>query len=259
MKQFWISRLSRDTLQELNFDSHRALVGSQMQPFPNVHTLKMDDFPNSIDDTIAILNKFPNLRTFSSSYRRRVLSNLTPAEVLSIFPVLQEYTGARENLHIFVQPLLPVPSPHSDPFSGTELNALFTFFPNLNELRLVLVRMIEGNRSTSQATFLNMLASSPLLPRTLRSLSIEWDCSQYDSSDSETEHVLAAPDPADAPDFAILRPQLTARCPALTEIFLDGYHFLFWWRKTWSVWEATVHTYDDAKFLRAQKYDTCPS
>ncbi|KAJ7246877.1 hypothetical protein B0H12DRAFT_1324979 [Mycena haematopus] len=287
MNEFWISLLSRDTLRELEFSNPLALARPEVQPFPNVHTLRVNDSHYMAHDTLAIYNKFPNLRTLQSNYG--VLRNLTPAEESSIFPVLKEFIGAYQNLHIFLQrPTLThitvdagfpfrnlatelqgvtaLPNITSltvrfttsaqTVFGKTEIDTLFTLFPNLANLEITLHPDAEEDGAfTPQATsFLPMLASNPLLPSTLQSLSLEWDFPfQYGSTDSAKGNDPAAPDPADVPDFAILRTELLAKCPALTYIFLDGYHFLFlWWKTSW-VWEATAHNYDDADVLRAQK------
>ncbi|KAJ6486886.1 hypothetical protein C8R45DRAFT_1074665 [Mycena sanguinolenta] len=284
MNDFWIPLLSPDTLRELDLDGFLGFIGfakSDVQPFPNVHSLKMDDFPPVVHDTVTIFHKFPNLRTFSSTYRG-VLLGLTPAEESSIFPVLRDYTGARQNLHIFVQrPTLTritLDAEHawfrfSDfltelegvvtlsnilsltvrfaifqvTFGKTEVDILFTLFPNLVELQLTLIPDAEEEDGfTPQVTsFLKMFASNPLLPGTLQSLSLEWDLTdQYD--DFPPDHVNNL-------DFVVLRAELMANCPALTYIFLDGHHFCFLWWKTLSVWEASARTFDDAEVIRAQK------
>ncbi|KAF7324401.1 hypothetical protein MSAN_02520300 [Mycena sanguinolenta] len=290
---FWIPLLSRDTLQELNLYNYLGFAKSDVQPFPNVHTLKMDDFPLMVHDTVAIFSKFPNLHIFLSTYRG-VLRGLTTVEESTIFPVLRNYTGPYQNLHIFVQrPTLTHITLDADydgfPFSDfvtelqgivalpnivslgvrfaisaqaafgkTEIDTLFTLFPNLVELQLTLVAMDEGDGFTPQATsFLKMFASNPLLPGTLQSLSLEWDffSFQYASDDFPMSTDPAAPDHADTLDFAVLRAELMTKCPALTYIFLDGYYFLFLWWKTSSrsVWEASAHTFNDADVIRAQK------
>jgi hypothetical protein len=94
-----------------------------------------------------------------------------------------------------------------------------------------------------------MLAASTLLPSTLESLSLTWDFSfGDDSTNSAAGNDPAPPDAAEIPDFAGLREELIAKCEALTEIFLDGYYFLFWWRKVeWdgTAREVTAYTYGE--------------
>jgi hypothetical protein len=94
-----------------------------------------------------------------------------------------------------------------------------------------------------------MLAASTLLPSTLESLSLTWDFSfGDDSTNSAAGNDPAPPDAAEIPDFAGLREELIAKGEALTEIFLDGYYFLFWWRKVeWdgTAREVTAYTYGE--------------
>ncbi|KAJ7211546.1 hypothetical protein B0H12DRAFT_387530 [Mycena haematopus] len=280
MNDIWISLLSRDTLRELDFSEARALARSEVRPFPNVQTLEIDNFPPIVPDTVALFDKFPNLRTFRNRGYEGVLRHLTPMQASSIFPVLKEYIGAYHNLHIFVpRPTLThitltsvgVPFHHIvielqgittlpnitsltalfttsslAPFGEMEVEFLFTLFPNLTKLQLTLMSGVGGDVGfISQATsFLKMLASNPLLPSTLQSLSLEWEGPDFDPVE---------PGPVDVPDFAVLRAELMTKCPTLAYIFFDGYHFLFWWWKTPWAWEATAHSYNDAEVLRARK------
>ncbi|KAJ6451781.1 hypothetical protein C8R45DRAFT_1083617, partial [Mycena sanguinolenta] len=282
MGNIWTSLLARDTLRELNLSMPLPLAMPNVLPFPNVQALKMYDFPLHISDTVTIFRKFLNLREFTSDYRG-VLRHLTPAWAVSILPILQKYCGAYENLHIFVQrPTLThirldggfafqkfatelqgvraLPNITSftaqfttsaqTPFHKTEIDTLFTLFPNLCELDLKLIPDPEhdGSFTPQPTSFLKMLASNPLLPNTLQSLSLEWDFLFQDDSgsDSTTGNDPIAPDPAEVPDFTTLRAELLAKSPALTYIFLNGYHFLFlWWKTSSSVWEATAHNYGE--------------
>ncbi|KAJ7840788.1 hypothetical protein B0H13DRAFT_2287014 [Mycena leptocephala] len=144
-------------------------------------------------------------------------------------------------------------------FGEAEVNKLFTLFPHLAELQLTLYPDAEdgGGFIPQPTSFLKMLAANALLPNTLQSLSLDWDFPfEYGSTDSAKGNDPAPPSRADIPDFAGLREELIAKCARLTWIFLDGYHFLFWWRKLeWdgTVREATAYSYDDAEHLRAQK------
>ncbi|KAF7349613.1 hypothetical protein MSAN_01687000 [Mycena sanguinolenta] len=297
LNDIWISLLARDTLRELDFDNPVFFARSEILPFPNVQMLTINDLPLNVNDTVTILNKFPNLREFTSDYRT-VLRNLTPAQAASIFPVLQKYSGAYENLHIFVQRatlshitldagfdfqrlatelqgITTLPNITSftaqfttsarNTFSKTEINTLFTLLPGLTELDLKLIPDPErdGSFTPEPTSFLKMLVSNDLLPSTLQSLSLEWDLFQYDTDSTEANDPIA-PDPADVPELATLRAGLMAKCPALTYIFLNGFHFLFlWWKTSSSVWEATAHNIDDAEVLRGQKnerkYGTGPT
>ncbi|KAF8151075.1 hypothetical protein K438DRAFT_1988344 [Mycena galopus ATCC 62051] len=142
-----------------------------------------------------------------------------------------------------------------------ELGALFTLFPSVTELQLTLMPDAEeGGGFTPQnlnpefnppqpPPFLTTLASHPLLPHTLHSLSLSWDfLFQYGTTDSAQGHepAPAAPSPASVPDFTRLRDKLRARCPELGDIFLDGYHFVFvrWERETETacVWEGSARS-----------------
>ncbi|KAJ6574550.1 hypothetical protein B0H19DRAFT_1124774 [Mycena capillaripes] len=287
----WIPLLSRDSLRELNLSDISPLAKPGVQPFPNVHTLTVNDPPFRSWDTPTIFAKFPAVRIFVSDYRC-VLRNMTPAQTSSIFPVLEKYTGACENLHIFVQRstlthitfdtgfpfqrlltelqgVTALPSitlltarfttSSQNAFGKAEIERLFTLFPGLNELQLTLYPDADADSGfTPQPTvFLPMLSASPFLPSTLQSLSLDWDFPfEYGSTESAQGNDPAAPAPGDIPDFNTnsgLRNELIARCPRLSYIFLDGYHFLYvWWKTSW-VWEATAHGFDDAEVLRAKK------
>ncbi|KAF7336035.1 L-aminoadipate-semialdehyde dehydrogenase [Mycena sanguinolenta] len=282
----WFSVLSRDTLRELNLPYALALAKSDVTPFPNVRTLRTGGLPDMIH-AVQIFSKFPNLRSFSSPYGD-TLWNLTPAQELSIFPVLEEYTGTHQNLRIFVQrgtltriTLVSRPAftdfitelqgitalPNitflavrfrttaRDTFDKAEIEALFTLFPYLTELQLTLTPAEEfslipkknGERLDWQiSSFLKIIPLSPL-PSTLHSLTLKWEVSIY-----ETEYEPTPPRLPELPDLAGLRAELTAKCPALTYIFLDGSLFLFLWCKTSSVYEAAAYCTSDAKAVREQ-------
>ncbi|KAF8182746.1 hypothetical protein K438DRAFT_1839704 [Mycena galopus ATCC 62051] len=273
----WLSLLSRDTLRELHFPGLLALAKPGVPHFPNVHVLTLHNLPSRVEDTIAILNKFPRVRVFSTN---SVLGNLTPSEASLIFPALEEYTGCYKNLHIFIgwttltritvssdclfrhflaefQGGKALPNITSlavsfrtsskNVFGKAEIDTLFALFPGLAALQLTLVPNIEYYHGfTCQAvSFLKILATSTLLPSTLESLSLDWYF--YDRTN------CPAPKLAEIPDFAFWRDELVGRCSSLTNIFLDGYHFLFWWLKTPSVWEATIRSHDGAQILREQR------
>ncbi|KAJ6469112.1 hypothetical protein DFH09DRAFT_1479371 [Mycena vulgaris] len=238
-------------------------------------------------DTLTIFTKFPTLRVFSIDYRG-VLRNLTPGQESSIFPVLQKYTGAYENLHIFIQRpslthvtldqsypfrnllaelqgvnVLPnitsltasFTTSSADVFGRTEIDALLALCPGLIELQLSLLPDAEEDGAfTPQATSLLPMLPTTALPHTLQSLSLTWGFPfQYGSTDSTQGNDPAPPSPTSIPDFAHLRGELVAKCPALRYIFLDGYHFLgLWWKEQWEVWEASAGSYDDAEAFRAK-------
>ncbi|KAJ6486743.1 hypothetical protein C8R45DRAFT_267649 [Mycena sanguinolenta] len=286
IEEVWFSVLSRDTLRELDLLSILPLIKSGVGPFPNVLSLTMNSsltmhgFVNMIP-VGETMNKFPNLRSFSTTHRN-ILWNLTPAQESSIFPVLEEYTGAYQNLHIFAQrtTLTHITLPRlltlneliselqgitSLPnitffavrfvtsaqvvFGEAEIETLFTLFPNLAELQLTFIPAEHIELLTRRMnSFLKMLPSSPL-PSTLHSLSLRWDLFEYNDGDPERHF---NPDAADIPDFPALRAELVAKCPALTYINFDQYHLLFLWRKTSSVWETTAYSFGDAQAIREQ-------
>ncbi|KAK7059965.1 hypothetical protein R3P38DRAFT_3384555 [Favolaschia claudopus] len=278
MNDLWDSLLSRTTLRYLDFADLKSV--KDLQPFPSVHTLKLREFPMMPYDIFSFFSRFPNLRIFRSEYYG-VLRNLSPAQEASIFPILEEYTGAYENLRIFilrptlthieldsgfsVQNLLKTVLGHTsfpnitsfkarftsdvtEEFSQMEFNALLTLFPLLSTLDLTLIPDAqEDGGFTPQATaFLSNLPSNALLPRTLKTLLLEWDFPyEYGSTESAMGHDPAAPPPEDIPDFPSLRAALRQRCPELTHIMLNGYHFGYvWWKTDW-VWEAVAHSYDE--------------
>ncbi|KAF8142189.1 hypothetical protein K438DRAFT_2030208 [Mycena galopus ATCC 62051] len=267
MKNLWLSLLSRDTLQELHFPDLIPLANPGVLPFPSVHTLTVHSLPKEKLVTI-VLTKFPRVRVFSTN---SVLEDLTPSEELTILPFLKQYTGSPKNLHIFVQrvslthitfstacsfhiflaelegvTMLPnivaltasFRTSSGNGFGKAEIETLFALFPGLTEFQLILVPDVEYYHGfTSQtASFLESLATSAFLPVTLEILSLDWAFSDGNN--------CPAPDLAEIPDFELWRDVFITRCPALAYIFIDGYHFLFWWLKMSSVWEATAWSYD---------------
>ncbi|KAF7348858.1 hypothetical protein MVEN_01405900 [Mycena venus] len=298
MCNLWMSLLSRNSLRELNLYNILPLAKPDVQPFPNVHTLTVNDLPMRIWDTLTIFAKFPALRVFSTDYRG-ALRNLTPAQESSIFPVLQKYTGAYENLHIFIQretlthvtldqsypfrnllaelqgvAALPnitslkasFTTSSADVFERTEVDALLALFPGLTELELSLLpdAQEDGTFSPQVWTSSSRMIPTPSSPSTLQSLSLTWDFPfQYGSTDSAAGNDPAPPASADVPDFTSLRKELTAKCPGLKYIFLDGYHFLgLWWKlREWEgeegAWEASAGSYDDAEVIRAKVGRRC--
>ncbi|KAJ6590763.1 hypothetical protein B0H10DRAFT_2233570 [Mycena sp. CBHHK59/15] len=248
------------------------LVAFEERINPRSSTLRVTSF-TTLDDSmsniwISLLSR-EALQELNPDYGS--LQNLSFLETSAIFPVLEKYTGAYGNVHIFVQrptlthillnsqfPFLylldelegitalpnitSLTARFTNAFGKTEIETLFTLFPRLTELRLTLLPYVEEHDelTTEPTSFLPMLAANALLPSTLISLSLDWDS-------------VSPPDPADIPNFTGLRDELIARCPGLNYIFLDGYHFLYvWWKTSW-VWEATAHSYDDAEALRAKK------
>ncbi|KAK7050229.1 hypothetical protein R3P38DRAFT_2503868 [Favolaschia claudopus] len=278
MNDLWNSLLSRATLRYLDFADLRSV--KDLQPFPNVHTLRVREFPMMPYDIFSFFSKFPNVRIFRSDYCG-VVRNLSVAQEASIFPILEEYSGAYENLRIFVlrptlthikldsgfpvQNLLKIlrgqeafpnitsfkaqfTSDVTEEFSQMEFDALLTLFPRLSTLDLTLIPDAqEDGGFTPQATsFLSNLPCNTLLPRTLKTLSLEWDFPyEYGSTESAMGNDPVAPSPADIPHLPSLCAALRERCPELIHIYLHGYHFGYVWWNTESVWEATANSYGE--------------
>ncbi|KAF7359065.1 hypothetical protein MSAN_01247500 [Mycena sanguinolenta] len=271
-------------LRELCLYMPSALARSEGRPFPNVHRLELlDGFPfPTTHDIVAFCNKFPNLRALASSAGYGgLLRDLTRAEESSIFPVLQEYTGTLRNLHIFarrstlthitlvdgflfsrlvaeLQGVAALPNitflslalitSESSWFDGAQIETLFTLFPNLTELQLTFMPTEPDPQILTWQINGSLDALLSLLPSTLRSISLKLDLSDYhDTRDPDLEDDFSLL--FDYPHFPSLRAELMAKCPALTYILFDGYHFLFlWWKtSTSSVWEATADYYADAR------------
>ncbi|KAJ7213541.1 hypothetical protein GGX14DRAFT_445395, partial [Mycena pura] len=166
----WLPLLCHDSLRALNISDLLLLARPSVGPFPFVHTLTAIPCDLRIHDALTIFAKFPAMRVFITDYTG-ILRNLTPAQESEIFPLLEEYTGAAENLHIFTQrPTLAhitidaivfsrLPAEFRDValplsnitsftaqffiasagewvFGGAEMDAIFTWFPRLKKLEL---------------------------------------------------------------------------------------------------------------------------
>ncbi|KAJ7922519.1 hypothetical protein B0H13DRAFT_1982841 [Mycena leptocephala] len=282
MNDLWISVLSHDSLRELNFSNLLVLSKPGVLPFPNVQTLTGEQSPHQdighprhpgqISCSPRLLERLYRSSTELNTSAgiidipgsRRIqpeLATLTRITVEAASPcskLLAELRGvtALPNISSLTVRFITSSENH---FGQAQVDALFTLFPRLTELQLTLYPDVEedGLFTPQPTTFLKMLAASTLLPSTLESLSLTWDFSfGDDSTNSAAGNDPAPPDAAEIPDFAGLREELIAKCEALTEIFLDGYYFLFWWRKVeWdgTAREVTAYTYDDSEHLRAQK------
>ncbi|KAJ7448684.1 hypothetical protein B0H11DRAFT_2080306 [Mycena galericulata] len=291
MNDIWISLLSRDTLRELNLYHPHALAKPGVLPFPDVHKFSVNELPMRAVDTLAMCAKFPALRVLVSDYRpvlrnmtpaqtteifpvlerytgsylnlhifahRTTLTHITLDSGFPFRNVLTELQGVVSLPNITsltARFTSAAPSMASEDYFGEdELDALFTLFPRLTVLELTLMPDAEedGGFASQPSTFLRMLPANAHLPNTLKSLSLEWDFPfEYGSTDSAKGNDPAAPDPANIPHFTALLPELVARCPGLTDVYLDGYHFLFVW---WEVgWKAEAYSYDDAETLRAKR------
>jgi hypothetical protein len=65
------------------------------------------------------------------------------------------------------------------------------------------------------------------VPRTLERLVIYWE---FMSSQNEDQEPRRRPSGSDLPDLAVLCAAVTARCPALKFLWLDGHDFMVHWR-----------------------------
>ncbi|KAK7022555.1 hypothetical protein R3P38DRAFT_2961313 [Favolaschia claudopus] len=277
--------LSPDTLEQLEFWDFNALAAPGVGPFPHVHTLKiMDDISISGAGAQIILAKFPAVRSFCVKYNG-LLQEFTPETAAGIFPVLREYAGERENLHLFLQRptlsqimLIPfgfsrsfeafmsefkhakdMPNMRSikatfevEDFGVVEFARIFTLFPCLTELYLYLTPDdvgYDGSFCPEPLSLINALASQVSLPKTLQTFSLRWDFNYLDGRE--------VPDPAknpasDTKDFCAVRKSILACCPDLCYLYLDGYHFSYLWWKGEQVWEETTRSHEDMERLGAE-------
>ncbi|KAJ7135763.1 hypothetical protein C8R44DRAFT_976568 [Mycena epipterygia] len=226
--------------------------------FPHVHKLKISTLHSTMSYNLAILSKFPGVRVFSvDGWSLRDDASGPRVQTPQILPVLAEYTGPYRALHIFlprvtltrltisgcdiddlitelkaIRPLDDITSLNVtfyDSMDHVTLNAMCGFFPRLAELYIHISfhlseeNNFEDDMNPEPAWFFNMVAESVTFPPTLERLAMSW----VYRSDYIMEFERANP----LPRFAYLRDALVARCPALTSLWLDGYNFLFRWRK----------------------------
>ncbi|KAJ7210016.1 hypothetical protein GGX14DRAFT_543043 [Mycena pura] len=221
----WLALLCHDSLRSLKLSDLLLLARPSVGPLPYVHSLTAIPYHLMIWDALTIFAKFPALRVFITDYTG-VLRNLTPAQEGAIFPLLEEYTGAAENLHVFTQrPTLAhitidggiafsrlpaefrgVAMPLSNitsftaqfstasagewVFGGAEMDAIFTWFPRLKKLQLTFYPDVEdGGAFVPRPTSLveTSLAANPLLPDTLESISLAWDFPELYSTDADSD------------------------------------------------------------------------
>ncbi|KAJ7186537.1 hypothetical protein C8R46DRAFT_1024585 [Mycena filopes] len=210
----------------------------------------------TLSQNLPIIAKFPNVETLALMGYGKPEAHLAECDLL---PELREYFGPPTPLVLFISrphlthltildctttellaPLQAAPVPLNivfldaslDNVDNTTFQALCTLLPRLTALRLrITVQINDSDESNSDyanneaITFLlRLLALTPALPRTLAHLALSW---VFEQNDNPT-----APDHDRTPDLAALRAALVARyCPALTSLWLDGFDFLFYWRK----------------------------
>ncbi|KAJ7141321.1 hypothetical protein C8R44DRAFT_866954 [Mycena epipterygia] len=250
---FWIRLLDPHHLRELHVDYVYSL--DTTTPFPHVHTLNitlisLEDAPN-----LAILSKFPAVRALAANKNclgvlrawtaRTTLTHLNIIDNCCSHDLLTALQGLPASSNIIALEVTLNIDP-DEPFGTAECEALVLLLPRLTVLRICMYPEVEedGGVTPQPATFIKALIDSASLPETLESLVLAESARGYEP----------AP-PAETPAFAGLREALTMKCPALTEIYLDGHYFLFQWRKvllggTVQVMEGTADNLDAIEILR---------
>ncbi|KAJ7612937.1 hypothetical protein DFH06DRAFT_1370943 [Mycena polygramma] len=204
-------------------DDRDYAYSEKLPPFPNVRKLSAWMMLENMEENAAVLEKFP-----AGSPEE---SDELPEDVL---PVLAEYTGSYETLHLF----LPKPTlarliiTKCDPedliikleeidapatltsldltftsLTNSDLDSIMASFPDLTALRI-------SGKISQPKRFIETLASSPdTLPPTLQRFAL--------------------------PELAKVRDALVVHCPALEVLWLDGEAMLLRWHK--SKVDGTVH------------------
>ncbi|KAJ6621810.1 hypothetical protein B0H10DRAFT_946849 [Mycena sp. CBHHK59/15] len=228
-------------------------VMNDLPLFPRAHSLEIIQGRWQLDQQTLLLSKFPALRNLC-------LSNTLPrfdeddmdanVPLAGLCPLLTHYTGSHRlfpylpasstlrratiaecHLEEFLSELRRIPTPISltslyTTFTGQiDLATLCKFFPNLTELCVeVHVRNIilggfdpdEVYHPRVNSFFENLIDASPL-PTNIARLAIIW--------------VSEGEDPKELPDLVKLKDTLLERYPALTALWLDGWHYMIAWRK----------------------------
>ncbi|KAJ7107728.1 hypothetical protein C8R44DRAFT_986882 [Mycena epipterygia] len=241
----------------------------------HLREIKVRCNPRLFDETMATLPAFPHVRklTANIALSTRTLLKFLAVEVLyngsrishdrsdpdvqtsRLVPVLKEYTGFHENLHLF----LPAASlsrltmrycknPHElmtqlqgmgttqnitsldasfGDMNHTSFDILCNFFTHLTELHLRILLYVEGSTpedtDTAATLVLKALDANPTLPPTIEHLALIWEISYSD--------VEEKPSAIQPPDLAALRGALVSRCPALMSLWIDGEDFVLRWCK----------------------------
>ncbi|KAJ6477876.1 hypothetical protein C8R47DRAFT_643870 [Mycena vitilis] len=281
---YWIPTLHPQHLRELKLMCHLLGDGIQAIPvFPYVHSLSMTmDFSTMVHNR-AIMSKFPGVEVLclwgwgemedGDELNSRLELEDAP------FPVLEEYCGPHRAMSMFlgratltrltvtdgylpgvINQLQAVHGPvNITAFTANFFGAVDTvafgillrLLPRLTQL-YVRVR-IEGGEDEVQfqngvnrqaTTFFDALADAFVLPNILEHLALVWQFN-FDA-------FAIVPTAERPPEFHKLRDALVAKCPALKTLWIDGYDFLYQWRKVrdGTYVEESVDTYDGAALLR---------
>ncbi|KAJ7135791.1 hypothetical protein C8R44DRAFT_976583, partial [Mycena epipterygia] len=252
----------------------------ELPSFPHVYKLTLSMLLHSAMSysDLAVLSQFPGVWAFSIDGRTlREDGPLPRLQAPQTLPVLAEYSGPYHALQLLLpratlthltistchiddlikelkgihtlDNITSLDATFYDSMDHVTLNALCGFFPRLAELHIrISFHLLEEDNfeydiSPKPVRFFKMVAESAALPPTLERLAMSW----VYRSDYFLEVEMVNP----LPRFAYLRDTLVARCPALTSLWLDGYNFLFRWRKfATKVIENSARNIYDTEALR---------
>ncbi|KAJ6561678.1 hypothetical protein B0H19DRAFT_1233602 [Mycena capillaripes] len=199
-------------------------------------------------------------------------------DTVGLLPVLREYTGSCETLHIFLplgnltrltttlcssDDFMAQLQKTSPPHSITSLDVTFASFDNaafsklcdalplLTELRIRINYVVEldafqDGDNPLASRFFKRLPRTRALPPTLERLAISWYF-EYESNEEPR---------GEEPLWDILVDKLDKQCPSLTSLWLDGHDFLFHWRKLedLTVCEGFATDADDVETTREEEF-----
>ncbi|KAJ7107700.1 hypothetical protein C8R44DRAFT_319267 [Mycena epipterygia] len=272
----WLPLLRPDHLRELNLPCNLHLFSETIHHFPSfshVHKLSATMSLATMAHIMPALFKFPAVQVLAVGYWGSLYLPTSIVQGSNVLPVLTEYTGSYQTLHFFLRPILSrittrfcssndfithlqgiqIPSnitsfdANFDDLDNASLNAICSLFPRLTELRI----RISFDQHASEGVnlkvidFFEELTEITALPSTLERLALCWEFEFYDED-------YLPPSNDNFPEFTCLRDALVAKCPALTSLWLDGYDFLFRWRKLLdgAVDEETSEDAEDAEIMR---------
>ncbi|KAJ7773660.1 hypothetical protein DFH07DRAFT_767601 [Mycena maculata] len=271
----WISLLRSDLLRELEGVELIGEICILMPTFPNVYKLAASMDFRTMAQNVTILSKFPAVQIFELKAVRMggMFWESTPLPAgpsplvlpSNILPVLQDYSGACDTLHIFIpratltrlstfpcraenflRQLAKNPEPtgitslkvdsHGE-FGAAWFDTLFGFFPHLVELEIIF-------RGVSEATkLLETLVHDRTLPSLIRLVL------------SLRPHYRDKSNPR---DYVPFRDALLARCPTLTALWLwDGINVLWWRRLTDKTVDQGTQPQSDYKIVNGMLSDFC--
>ncbi|KAJ7474374.1 hypothetical protein B0H11DRAFT_2282232 [Mycena galericulata] len=268
---YWIQLLRPDRLRELEVSGTPRVFWDMVDvipSFPLVHKLSASMLLSIMPKNLPILSKFPAVQIFAlSDLGMTDPEDVEGANASNVLPVLKEYTGPCATLRIFLgcSTLTRFMVPHCDPaifiaqlpgiqahitsvnvtfwdLDATAFRTLCASFPRLTELRVGIdyLGILEHGHNSKAKTFFSELADNPTLPSTLERLGIFWEF--YEPASFDTMD-----------DFDGVRDALVKQCPTLTFLWLDGYDFLFHWRKLRDGAETQMHANDRHDAYRVRK------